>query len=130
MTRNLDKQEKRILSILKKMGVRLTSKFRRADRNSATHWWVTIHHGNKALTTEYSMGSAHKGSPNLVNVMSCLALDAGSVIYGQTLDDFTSDLGYDEKEGRVIYGKCKSIARKLRDIGLKPHKLVKLFQDY
>lgn len=61
------------------------------------------------MTVEYSLGSTHKGHPDIESVMGSLFSDA-SCAQG-SFEDFCSDIGYDtdSRLAEKIYKACKSI---------------------
>lgn len=70
--------------------------------------------------------------PTLVEVMSCLIMDAKCVADGQTFEDFASDMGYDEdsRKAESAYHACCATERAFRRFNVCLNELSELFQDY
>lgn len=70
--------------------------------------------------------------PDLVDVIYCLTSDANCVRYGQSFEDFASELGYDEdsRSAERTYNACRDIWSSLIRIGVNLDELTDLFQDY
>ena len=68
--------------------------------------------------------------PNLVEVMSCLVLDANCA-YGD-FEEFCSDLDCDSDSIKTLemYNACRKTRRELQKMGLDLDNLSELFQDY
>ena len=97
---------------------------KRSDDNGdwpadATHWNCFIRrvgHGvekKEGFTVEFSMGSAHRGSPEIADVFGCMLSDADST--DQSFEDWADSLGYDSDSRRAerTYNACKATAEKL-----------------
>lgn len=104
---------------------------------TASHWNLSITRkgcGVKpTITTEYSMGSAHKGAPNLADVMHSLHLDSRGV-EGTTFESWAGDYGYDTDslKAESIYRACVAINGQMRQL-FTPEELDQLdilFSDY
>ena len=100
----------------------------------ATHWRVHISRkGHGYLETVYSMGSAHKGLPQLADVLSCLLSDASSArshSFGEWCDEFGYDT--DSRKALAAYESCEKTADALRDM-LNSHEietLENLYENY
>lgn len=84
----------------------------------ASHWIVTIGREGrghrKPVITQYSMGSAHKGTPTLPNVVHSLMRDAECA--NDTFADFCANCGYDTDSRRAldVYLACQGIGVKMR----------------
>lgn len=99
---------------------------------SASHWRVTLRRDRASMTTDYSMGAAHTGSPELADVLNCLMRDAECG--AQSFEDFCADLGYDtdsrsaEKTWRACKVTAVGLARLFSDGMLRD--LRELFEDF
>jgi hypothetical protein len=104
--------------------MRVSSIIKRSDDTAdfgpgATHWNCFIRrvgHGagkKDGFSIEYSMGSAHRGLPKLLDVFGCLLSDSGST--DQPFEDWADELGYDSdsRKAERIYNACKATAEKL-----------------
>lgn len=82
----------------------------------ASHWSVTIWCRGKKLTTNYSMGAAHKGEPDLASVLDSLRSDSDAD--GQTFEDWASNLGWDtdSRKAEACFKACKKTAVGLRRV--------------
>lgn len=70
--------------------------------------------------------------PIVTDVLYCLLSDAGCVMYGQSFEDFCSEIGYnpDSISHKKIYDACTDIWRALIRMGVNVEELQKLFQDF
>ena len=77
---------------------------------SASHWRVTLRRDRASMTTDYSMGSAHVGEPELCDVLNCLLSDAEAG--AQSFDDFCDEFGYgtDSRKAEKTWRACKVTA--------------------
>lgn len=123
--------------VLRAMGLRMTATRTEAPAKSdwpadASHWHVVLRRGDASLSTEYRMGSAHKGSPELPPVLWCLLTDADSA--DQPFEDWCSDYGYDEDSRRALrtYETCRETGRKLGELfsAAELTDLRELFEDF
>lgn len=80
----------------------------------ASHWTVTLRMGRRRITTEYHMGSAHKGEPDAADVLSSLVIDASAG--SQSFDDHCADFGIsrDSRAEYATWKACAKIAPKVR----------------
>lgn len=86
--------------------------------HGATHWMVTlIRPGNKKLTTEYHMGSAHTGKPKADQVLWSLVQDAESFHSARNFEEWANEYGYDtdSRKAEQTYKDIEKIANKLHD---------------
>lgn len=121
--------------ILDAMGVTMRATRKDGPREgrdaSASHWRVTLRRDRASLTTDYSMGAAHVGEPELCDVLNCLMRDAECG--AQSFEDFCADLGYDtdsrsaEKTWRACKVTAVGLARLFSDGMLRD--LRELFED-
>lgn len=104
---------------------------------NASHWNIALTRegfGVKpTIYTEYSMGSAHKGAPNLADVMHSLHSDSRGV-EGTTFESWAADYGYetDSRKAESIYRGCVSLNGQMRQL-FTPEELDQLdilFSDY
>jgi hypothetical protein len=84
--------------------------------NGASHYVCILVHGGRHLLTYYSMGSAHRNSPNAADVLDCLASDAASLESSQGFADWCSEFGYseDSRKARRIFKTCQQQAKNLK----------------
>lgn len=70
--------------------------------------------------------------PTIEDVLYCLLADASCVQYGQTFEEFCSELGYDtdSRKAEKIFNVCRDVWAALIRLGADFEKLNKLFQDY
>ncbi len=82
----------------------------------ASHWEVTIRHGCRTFTASYSMGSAHKGQPQLADVLGCLQSDIQGVINARDFEDWARELDFDtdSRKAEQIYKVCYALAVNLQ----------------
>ena len=57
-------------------------------------WTAQVHYQGRSMTVPFFTGSAH-AHPTTWDVVYCLLSDAHYVMWGQTLEEFCSDFGYD-----------------------------------
>jgi hypothetical protein len=69
-----------------------------------TYWLVVLSYDGKSLPVWYTLGMAHKGSPDKYDVLSSMLTDATS----ETFDDWCSEYGYenDSFASKRIYDAC------------------------
>lgn len=74
----------------------------------------------KQFTCDYSMGSAHKGKPNVADVVSSLLLDARAG--DESFADFCANFGYDEdsRKAEATWRQCRTVY----------HKITPMFEDF
>lgn len=110
-----------ILSVLRRLGV--TSEAVKAPPpahlaknfgSGASTWKVTLKRGSARLTTPFAMGSAHKGQPDIVDVVSSLVLDASSA--GESFKDFADNFGYsdDSLTAKATWKAIETMAPKVK----------------
>ncbi len=87
---------------------------------TANHYQIKISengaqfpHNKPVFVTEYSMGSALKGRPNLERVLESLSLDVSSA--NDTFESFCDNMGYDQDSRKAykIYEACQAISKDL-----------------
>lgn len=98
----------------------------------ASHWRVTLRRNGASLATNYSMGSAYVGEPDLRDVFYSLLLDAEAG--AQSFEDFCSDFAYDtdSRKAEKMWRACKATAVRLARL-FSPDELSdlrELFEDY
>ena len=75
---------------------------------------------DSAVRVPFHMGSAHKGEPDLVTVLECLASDAGGVESVGSFEDWAEEMGLEDmssrnwKEWRKTYEQAKQQTTALR----------------
>jgi len=103
----------------------LTMKLARADSNpnmpdrSMFHYRVTIRSADgDRMTVPFSVGSGWNREPNLADVLSCLASDAGTWQNARSFEDFCSELGYDtdSRNAERIYKAIEKQSSKLSNL--------------
>lgn len=109
--------------ILKEMGVRISSERipHRTDSlyqewgDSASHWAVEIRRGANKFSINYSMGPAHKGNPDPLDVVFSLLSDIRGV-EDRELEDWAVDLGFDpnSRKAERIFKACKKTLEDLQ----------------
>ena len=122
--------------ILDAMGVTMRATRKEGTREgwdaSASHWRVTLRRDRASITTDYSMGAAHTGSPELADVLHCLLSDAEAG--AQSFEDFCADLGYDtdSRKAEKTWQACKVTAVGLNRLFSNSdlHDLRELFEGY
>lgn len=99
----------------------------------ATHWKVIIKRAKNEFAIFYSMGSAHTGAPDDMDVFNCLLTDT-SDIDGVEFEDWASDLGYDpdSRKAERAFKACQGTMMNLRAMFSESElsDLRELFQDY
>lgn len=106
------------------------------DRN-ASHWHIVLRrvgHGIKApIVVEYSMGSAHKGAPNIADVLRSLHSDS-RMTEGQTFESWAQDLGFDtdSRRAETMFRECVKLNSEMRSMFTSEEldNLDELFSDY
>ena len=101
--------------ILLAMGVQMTSTHiaERTDSTgsqwdkSASHFAITFTRGSRSFSVEFSQGSAHRGHPDLTDVLQGLLMDTSDV--DQDFNDWAESLGYDTDSRRAerAFNACK-----------------------
>ena len=93
----------------------------------ASHWLLTISKGGNGtgkgpetgtLTTYYSMGSAHKGKPDLAGVLDNLASDAAGWENARTFEEWAGEYGYDTDSlaAEKIFNACGTLVEQLKEL--------------
>jgi len=103
------------------MGITMTCKQIPSRQSSetwppgSTHWRCHLKRGRNKMQVTYSMGSAHRGTPVLADVLQSVALDASIWEANDTYEEFLDEFGYDDdrrhrqtwlaiqKEGQSLY---------------------------
>lgn len=77
----------------------------------SSHWHVILKRGELRMNLYYSMGPAHKGSPNLIDVFSSVISDSS---FEGSFKEFCNEFGYDLKDeySKKIYDACQKANRK------------------
>ena len=77
---------------------------------SASHWRCKLLRNQLDMNTEYSMGSAHKNAPLLVDVLDCIAMDSAGIENARGFEDWCGEYGYDtdSRKAERIYNACLS----------------------
>jgi hypothetical protein len=80
----------------------------------STHWTVTLRNGRRTLTTPFHMGSAHKGAPEVADVLACLISDESSG--AMSFEEFCGEFGYDtdSREAERTWKSCARMSPKVR----------------
>lgn len=104
--------------ILEAMGLTMKTERRTRARAGwgpgASHWTVTLARRGESMRAPYSMGSAHTGQPDMVDVLGSLLLDANCA--GESFADFCAELGMDtdtaedRSKADRAYNACKRAA--------------------
>lgn len=127
--------------ILKEMGVRVTSERipHRTDNldqdwdDSASHWAVEIRRGAEKFSINYSMGSAHKGNPDPLDVVFSLLSDIRDV-EDREFEDWAGDMGFDpdSRKAERVFEACRETLANMRNLftDLEMEDLQTLFEDY
>jgi hypothetical protein len=101
--------------------------------SKASHWRLLIRRDGKDITTHYSMGSAHKGEPELAGVLHCLLMDADGVD-GETFEGWADNLGMDSdsRKAEAMFKACQQTALELGTLFTKAElvDLRELFEDF
>lgn len=103
----------------------ITARSRRANGNpniddmgaGASHWRVTLERPNgNALTVPYSMGSAHRGEPELTDVLDALASDSAGYENASAFEAWAEEYGYstDSRKAERTFRAVQSQAENLR----------------
>ena len=115
----------------KAMSVRTDGLMADMPRGSS-HWLVTIKRGEESFSLQYSMGPAHKGTPDHHDILNCVLSDISYV--DRDFEDFCNDLGYDpdSKTADKIYSACREQAAQMHDMFSSDEieGLQALYQDY
>ena len=103
--------------------------------DSASHWRVILAEPvQKDMTLFYSMGSAHTGEPELLDVLNCLLMDWQSVQGVDGFEEWADELGYDtdSRQAERIYNACKRQTKELEGFftSNQLEQLSELFSDY
>lgn len=122
--------------ILSELGLTMRATRKEGTREgwdaSASHWRITLRRDRASMTTDYSMGTAYTGSPELADVLNCLMRDAECG--AQSFEDFCAALGYDtdsrsaEKTWRACKATARNLARLFNNDMLRD--LRELFEDF
>src|SRR5574341_1383448 len=81
----------------------------------STHWRCHLKRGPKKMQITYSMGSAHKGLPDLKDVLYSVGSDASIYESAGSYEDFLNEFGYeDEKQHRQTWLALTNQTRALR----------------
>ena len=108
---------------------RLTMKCEWADTNphmsdmpaGSTHWRCTLRRGRKSMILYFSQGPALRGMPTIVDVLTCLALDASGYDDARSFEEWCSEYGYDadsrkaERTFKLIGQQVDALRRLLDD---------------
>ncbi len=91
-----------------------------ADSDRMTHWRVTLtnRQNRHRMTVPFSMGLAHTGEPQALDVLDCLLSDYDTA--GEGFDEWAMSLGYDEdsrKAERTYRAVVKQSAKLARFLG-------------
>ena len=81
----------------------------------SSHWKVKLKAGRRVMTVYFSQGPAHCKKPTAREVIGCLISDAGCVQWGESFEDFCSELGYDEdsRKAEEIFKTTQKQTKKL-----------------
>lgn len=90
----------------------------------SSHWKCTLTKGRKRMTVDYSMGSAHKGDPDIGDVLEALASDSRTADFNSTRE-FMREFGYE-----FGYENEKEAAKIFRDVRKNRNKLVHLLGEW
>ena len=127
-----------IAETLTDMGVTMVATLARdefdghTNRNGQSVWAITIVRNGQSMQVPYSMGPAHK--PTLDDVLWSIVMDAQCVAYGETFEEFSENLGYDEdsRKAEKAFNACRDeyfgLIRLFGQDGFE--ELGELFQDY
>lgn len=126
------------------MGVSISSMEieERNDRLShwtnASHWKITARRGSYSFQFLYSMGEAHRGIPKIDDVFYSLLMDASMVDSHENLDDFASNMGYnnEDKQEKMranrVWRECKRTDARLNHMFTEEEikTLHSIFEDF
>lgn len=81
-------------------------------------WSITLTFQGRTMETKFHTGLGIVGEPTIGDLLSSLALDASSVIDGQSFEDWAGDFGYDtdSRKAERTYNACKAGAEKLEEL--------------
>jgi hypothetical protein len=84
----------------------------------STHWLVRIEYDGRTMDVPYSMGPAHSGEPDLLDVLDALASDASSYDNAGSFEDWADEYGYDtdSRKAERTYRAVESQTRHLRHL--------------
>lgn len=81
-------------------------------------WSITLAFQGRTMETKFHTGLGIVGEPTIGDLLSSLALDASSVIDGQSFEEWAGDFGYDtdSRKAERTYRACKAQAEKLEGL--------------
>lgn len=127
--------------ILEQMGVSFSSLYisERPDGNmtdmpaGSTHWQILLKRGGKEMTVYYSMGPAHTGTPNYIDVFNSLLTDTSN-IEGADFEEWAENLGWDSdsRKAERAFKACQETLLNLRQLfgESELEDLREIFADY
>lgn len=131
-------QTKNVQAIISDLGVTMAHEWTRENPNIPDHagnnWRVTMKmrgDQRRQMSLYFSTGAAIP-NPILEDVLWCLIQDSHCVAYGQTFDDFCSELGYDSdsRSAERIYKAIKSQSSKLsKFLGMSLEEIVQIEEE-
>ena len=86
------------------------------DSDDMYHYKCVLKHGNRQLTTFFSMGRGLTGPPVVCDVLECLACDAAGYVNCIDFGDWCADHGYDtdSRKAEKIFNAIRIHSKKLR----------------
>ena len=89
----------------------------REDWPGATHWRCQLKRGGQKMQVTYSMGSAHKGTPKVEDVIQSLGSDASIYQNASSYEDFLDEFGYeDDQKHRYTWMAIQRESKSLRKL--------------
>lgn len=102
------------VKISSKFGASLAWDKQDSWQQQAHGYTVTLRYQGRQMTTDFWLGPAISGEPEVENVIDCLLSDAmGS---DQSFEEFCAEFGYDtdSRKAEATYKACKKSGEKLR----------------
>lgn len=111
-----------IQEFIKNHGITMTSRKAKSNPNmadfKANHYTVTISYDGNSMSVPYSMGLGLSGSPEIEDVLDCLASDASGIENARNFEDWAAEYGYDRdsRKAEKTYNQCKKQSRELNEL--------------
>lgn len=88
------------------------------NENQPTEWkvWLRRYGVRTSFLTTFTMGAAHKGTPNLLDVLDCLRSDCASIEDTPAFEEWAASLGYDtdSRKAEAVWRTCLEQSALLR----------------
>lgn len=95
-------------------------------RDRGSYWTVALHMGDRAMSTSYYMGSAHREPPKADDVLLSLCMDAQSYDGARNFEDWAGEYGMDtdSRKAEHMYHHVAEQAKALRHLLGKDYEAV------